>query len=197
MPSRELIEYLDGYSDKRWTYRLFGCRLIERDPWLDRSFLMLPDRRRFLIDVFFQRRLYSRHQSSRDRDGVALTQAWNQFLVNVERSGLEAWLKLHKAAREKYEDHSVLGACMRVHRWSRSENVPCMVWAEGCPQCHPNAHWVSQDEYERDGWDNRVSARLAKAISDLGRLVVARDEAAAAKTRQQGDAPRRTVRRGQ
>jgi hypothetical protein len=82
MPSRELIEYLDGYSDKRWTYRLFDCRPIERDPWLARSFPKLPDRRRILIDVLFQRRLYSRHLLPRDRDGVALTQAWNHFLAN-------------------------------------------------------------------------------------------------------------------
>jgi hypothetical protein len=184
-----ILQRLDGYSDKQWPHRLFDVGPIDQDRYMARICPKLSDRRRCLIDIFFQRRLYSRHSLPTENDGLALTQAWDQFLLNVERKGLEHWLKLHSDARDKFETYSPYGACVRVHRWSRKEGLPCMVWTDNCPQCHPAAPWVRPEEYERDQWVDRVSARLAQAISDHDRLVASRDDAAAARGQQQGGGP--------
>jgi hypothetical protein len=186
LPSSWILQRLDGYSDKRWPHRLFDARPVDQDRYLGRIASNPSDRRRFLIDIFFQRRLYTRHSLPTEHDGLALTQTWNQFLVNVELKGLEQWPKLHSDALDKFETYSPYGACMRVYRWSRKEGFPCMVWADNCPQCHPAAPWVRSEEYERDGWVDRVSARLAQAISDHERLAAYHDDAAAAKGQQQG-----------
>jgi hypothetical protein len=171
-----ILQRLDGYSDKRWPHRLFDVRPVDQDRYLARISPNPSDRRRFLINIFYQRRLYGRHPLPTENDALALTQAWNQFLVNLEHKGLERWLKLHSDARDKFETYSPYGACMRVHRWSRKGGLPCMVWADNCSQCHPAAQRVRP---VRDGWVNRVSPRLAQAISDHERLVANREGTAA------------------
>ncbi|KAI9910966.1 hypothetical protein PsorP6_010564 [Peronosclerospora sorghi] len=112
---------------------------------VDRS---TDDRRLYFIDLFFQVRYYSSRKGSRKNrdDKDALTQSWNAFVDNYNKSPDDYVNKVH-VMRERFLKHSRTGKMEYIHFACIKEGLKCGVPSHlVCPRCTQGAPRLSEEE---------------------------------------------------
>ena len=123
----------------------------------------------FYLDAFSKHRYFSNNNK---RDKSSLLQAWNAFVLNVKRIGIDAWLQKLDTLRVKFEKRSPSGVRFKLHRLSREAGIPCLSWGDPCPCCPPNTVRAQRDVYsETSAWGRaHITAEMREAIDSLQSL---------------------------
>ena len=123
----------------------------------------------FYLDAFSKHRYFSNNNK---RDKSSLLQAWNAFVLNVKRIGIDTWLQKLDTLRVKFEKRSPSGVRFKLHRLSREAGIPCLSWGDPCPCCPPNTVRAQRDVYsETSAWGRaHITAEMRGAIDTLQSL---------------------------
>ena len=100
------------------------------------------------------------------RDCNALLQAWDAFIHNVKRVGLEAWLDKLAVNRSRFEKRNLTGARYKLHRLSKEAGLPCLSWGEPCPCCINNSFKAPKEAYLLTElfWRARISEEMREGL---------------------------------
>ena len=125
LPER-LVNDLLGETSLHHLITLFDVRLLQG---LDISASNCRAIEYFYLDAFLKHRWYS---GNTKRDKSSLLQAWNAFMLNVQHIGREAWVQSLDTARVRFENRTLTGAKVRLHKLSREAGIPCLTWGDPC-----------------------------------------------------------------
>ena len=148
MPPRTLHDRWSGLTSDSYRIRLFDSSRLHG---LDVSAKAYRTEQDYYIDVFFKHRWYSanyKHSSN------ALLQAWNAFILNVERVGPQAWLAKLAANRSRFEKRTLTGARFKLHRLTGEAVLSCL-------SCH-NSMLAPKEAYlhSEPWWRARISSEM-------------------------------------
>ena len=204
LPPARLLNAWNMRRSPKYSVPLFDISQIVNDRgYMERAYPRYSEgkaRRNFYVALFFRSRMVSgrhQHRSFESADVDALIQAWEAFITNINRRGIDVWMQRLQTLQLSYEQHSRFGARMRVHRLSREAGLPCFVRPEeGCPMCPSGAEHAPPDAHDLNNmkWSKRIPYDLRDAmarLADLGGAAVAESDA----PRQRG-AGLRTIVRG-
>ena len=104
MPPLSSLRVWYGYTTGSNHIPLFNSSRIHA---LDFSAWNYRTEHEYYIDTFFRHRCY---HGNHNRDELSLAQAWSSFIANIKNAGHEARLKNLNAARNKFEQRSIIGA---------------------------------------------------------------------------------------
>ena len=101
------------------------------------------------------------------RDKSSVLQAWNAFILNVQHIGREAWVQNLDTARVWFENRTLTGAKVRLHKLSREAGIPCLTWGDPCPCYFDNREVYSLSSL----WGREhISSVMRDAIANLQSL---------------------------
>ena len=161
---------MKGYHEDCQRIALFDSSIIAGDKYV-RS-LCTSDRDQFYIDLFFQMQFFNtKKKRTTSPSAGELLQGWNSFVMNYLKNP-DAWIGRLQDARARFENYTLTGAKMLIHRLSSEDCAPCAVRKEyDCSMCYDDAPMLpdSVRSWDDPKYRYHLSENLRAKLKELDR----------------------------